>query len=393
MLPVYMLQISNFFSGLSNSIVVITIPWLVLEVTGSPAFAGLVVALSSIPALLISPLSGVFIKRFGNRPVSIAADLFSTLSVIAFPLAALTVGLSGWAILLIALVGAVFDPVGYTARKTLITTVSNSSGYNVEKLNGLHEGLFGVAWIAGPALGAWLIALLGATNSFWVAGVCSAVAALAIAVLRVTAKNLTEDQEQPKASLLIGFRLIWRDKLILAIVASVLILATAYLPTESVVLPSYYQSLGEPTSLGLVISALAGGSAISAFGYGWLIQRISGRSLIRIAFLGASFSTLAMSFLPPLPWMLVGAVVLGLSWGPFNPFMNSVIQRRVPEQEHGMVFGAQSSVFYAAPPIGMVLTGLAVEQFGVGLTYQGLGWLLVIAAIATLLTKSLRSKF
>lgn len=395
MLPVYLLQISNFFSGLSNSIVVITVPWLVLEVTGSPAFAGLVVALSSIPALLVSPIGGLLIKKFGNRRVSIWSDVFSMLSVIAFPVFAMFAGLSEVAILVIALVGAVFDPVGYTARKTLITTVSSSSGFNIERLNGIHEGLFSVAWIAGPALGAWLIALVGATNSFWIAGICSAIAALAIVLLRARGSESQQDASalEDRTSFLTGFRIIWNDGLIRAIVVSVVILATVYLPTEAVVLSTYYESLGEPASLGLVISALAGGSAISAFGYGWLIRRISGRTLIRIAFLGASVSTLAMAFLPPLPMMLVGAFVLGLSWGPFNPFMNSVIQRRVPEREHGMVFGAQTSLFYAAPPVGMVLTGLAVEAIGIQLTYLALGWLLVVTALATLSTRALREDF
>lgn len=395
MIAVYLLQISNFFSGLSNSIVLITIPWLVLEVTDSPAFAGLVVALSSIPSLIASPLSGIFIKKFGNRTISIWADLFSTISVIAFPIFALTIGLSGLAILVIALLGAIFDPVGYTARRTLITSVARESRFNVDKLNGLHEGLFGISWIAGPALGAWLIALLGATNSFWFAGVCFVIAALAIVALKISP---TSEHEVPvshanKNDFLIGFRLIWQDKLIRSILIAVLIVAAIYLPTESVVLPTYYESLSQPTALGFVISVLAAGSAISAFGYSWLIKRMNGRTLMRFAFLGASLGTLAMAFLPPLPVMLTAAFVLGLSWGPFNPFMNSIIQRRIPEHEHGMVYGAQISVFYAAPPIGMVFTGLAVESFGVLNTYQILAWLMILTSILALLSKPLREKF
>ena len=40
-IPVVLHQLSNFSSGLGNSIVMITIPWLILEETSSPAFAGL----------------------------------------------------------------------------------------------------------------------------------------------------------------------------------------------------------------------------------------------------------------------------------------------------------------------------------------------------------------
>lgn len=100
-----------------------------------------------------------------------------------------------------------------------------------------------------------------------------------------------------------------------------------------------------------------------------------------------------MSFLPPLPLMLIGAFVLGLSWGPFNPFMSSLIQRRVPERDHGLIFGAQTSVFYAAPPIGMVITGVSVEALGTQITYHAIAGLMIITALLALASKALRDPF
>ena len=82
----------------------ITIPWLVLEETSSPAFAGLVAAVSALPGLLISPFGGWLVDHLGRRAVSIGADLLSSLSVIAFPIVAMTSGLSSFSIL----------PVSYT---------------------------------------------------------------------------------------------------------------------------------------------------------------------------------------------------------------------------------------------------------------------------------------
>ncbi len=97
--PVTLLELSNFASGLGNAVVMITIPWLILETTGSPAFAGVVAAAASLPGLVISPLAGWMIDRFDRRAVSIAADLLSALSVIAFPLVALFTDLTaGWII-------------------------------------------------------------------------------------------------------------------------------------------------------------------------------------------------------------------------------------------------------------------------------------------------------
>jgi len=57
-LPFILLQTSNIVSGVGNGIVMITVPWLVLELTGSPSAAGLLGALASLPGIVVSPFIG-----------------------------------------------------------------------------------------------------------------------------------------------------------------------------------------------------------------------------------------------------------------------------------------------------------------------------------------------
>lgn len=397
--PVTLHQLSNFSSGLGNSIVMITIPWLILEETGSPAFAGLVAAISALPGLLISPIGGWLVDHIGRRTVSIAADLLSAAAVVAFPIVALTSGLSSSTILIIAVIGAIFDPAGYTARKTLLADVAKASNMKLDRLNGIHEGFMGVSWIFGPAVGAGLISTVGAINSFWVAGGLFIFAALTIAFLQVgnlgkDARDLAEEMgEVSDKSLRVGFQVLWNDKLLRTISISILIIAAVYLPTETVVLSTYFEDLGEPASLGIVISALAAGSAIGSFGYGWISTRLTRRNLVRATLIGTAVSILPMAFLPPLPILVIAGFFLGLSWGPFTPLVSTLIQQRVPADRQGRVFGVQTAVFYAAPPLGMVLAGISVENYGVSTTYIVLATILSSTAILALLTKSLRSNF
>jgi MFS family permease len=397
--PVVLHQISNFASGLGNSIVMITIPWLILEETGSPAFAGLVAAISALPGLLISPIGGWLVDHIGRRSVSIGADLLSAAAVVAFPIVALTSGLSSSSILIIAVIGAIFDPAGYTARKTLLADVAKASEIKLDRLNGIHEGFMGVSWVFGPAVGAGLISTVGAVNSFWVAGGLFIFAALTIAFLRVgnlgkDARDLAEEMgEVSNKSIRVGFQVLWNDKLLRTITISILIIAAVYLPTETVVLSTYFEDLGQPASLGIVISALAAGSAIGSFGYGWISARLSRKNLVRTTLIGTAVSILPMAFLPPLPILIVAGFFLGLSWGPFNPLISTLIQQRVPADQQGRVFGVQTAVFYGAPPLGMVLAGISVESLGVGTTYLILAAILSTTALLALLTRSLRSNF
>lgn len=377
----------------------ITIPWLILERTDSPAFAGLVAAISALPGILVSPIGGWMVDHIGRRAVSIGADLLSSLSVAAFPIVAATFGLSNPSILLIAVLGATFDPAGYTARKTLLTDVAKASDADLDHLNGLHDGIMGVAWILGPAVGAGLIASVGAVNSFWVSASLFIVAALAISFLRVgdAAKESREvaktSGEETNSSIRIGVKTLWDDKVLRTLSVALLIIAAVYLPTEAVVLPTYFEDVDNPRGLGFVISALAAGSTVGSFGYGWISARMKRKTLIRLILLGSALSIIPMAFLPPLSVLMLSGFLLGLSWGPYNPLISSLVQQRVPAHLHGRVFGVQTAVFYAAPPLGMVLAGLSVESYGIKATYIVLAGVLSITSILVLLTKSLRSNF
>ena len=377
----------------------ITIPWLILERTDSPAFAGLVAAISALPGIFISPIGGWMVDKLGRRAVSIGADVLSALSVSAFPIAAITFGLSNSTILAIAVVGAIFDPAGYTARKTLLVDVAKASDIDLDQLNGIHEGFMGMSWIFGPAFGAALIASVGSVNSFWVPAGLFLIAALSIAFLRVgnigkDSKELANKMgEKTDARVRAGVQTLWNDKLLRTLSIAVLVLAGVYLPTEAVVLPTYFEKIENPTGLGLVISALAAGSAVGAFGYGWISARIERKNLVRLILLGSALSMIPMAFLPPLPLLMAAGFFLGLAWGPFNPLISSLVQQRVPAHLHGRVFGVQTAVFYAAPPLGMLLSGLSVENYGVNVTYVVLAAILSATSILALLTKSLRSNF
>ena len=117
--PVVLLETANITSGIGNGVVMVVLPWLVLELTGSPAAAGLLAALSTIPALIVIPLVGAAIDRYGRKPISVLSDFASALSVIAFPIVGWLVGLDLAWILILAVIGAGLDPAGYTARKVL----------------------------------------------------------------------------------------------------------------------------------------------------------------------------------------------------------------------------------------------------------------------------------
>jgi hypothetical protein len=62
---------------------------------------------------------------------------------------------------------------------------------------------------------------------------------------------------------------------VMVMMAAVMTLAIIYLPTEMVVLPAYYNLLGDPEGLGLAISVGAAASIIGALGFEQIHKRLS----------------------------------------------------------------------------------------------------------------------
>ena len=394
--PVVLLETANITSGVGNGIVMVVLPWLVLERTGSPAAAGLLAALSTLPALVVIPLVGAAIDRYGRKPVSVLSDIASAISVIAFPIVAWLGNLDLAWILALAIIGASLDPAGYTARKSLIVDAAQASGIRLQSLNGVHEALFAGGWTVGPLIGAGLLATVGAEQGLWLPGGLFAVAAVCIAAMRVADAGLKARAEQTEDSagirgLTRGFVALWADKSLRVVTIAIMVLAGVYLPTESVILPVHFESLDMPEGMGIVIGALAGGGVLGALAYGPMSRRFTNRQIITIALLGTAIGIVPMSLLPPLWVLAVFGFLLGISWGPMQPLLNTLVQVRIPADEQGRVFSVQLTAFYVFPPLAMLITGAASEEWGVGAVYPVIAGLLVVTVAVTLSLRSIRT--
>jgi MFS family permease len=397
--PIALLETTNLLSGMSNGVVTIAVPWLVLQRTGSVTAAGLVAALSALPGIFASPLAGWAVDYLGRRIVSIVSDILSAIAVAAIPLVAMVTDLNLSIILALAMLGAVFDPAGYTARRALIPDVADASGMEVTRLNGLHEGIFSIGWIVGPLVGSLLIAALGDTAAFWAPFALFVIAAILIGFLRVGDAGQVAKAERKEAGIAplsawqnasLGAKLIWRDHTLRAITITVMVLAAIYLPTETVLLPAYFTELDSPESLGFILAALAAGSVIGSFSYSWLNRRMKRRTIVYVALIGTSVTFIPIAFLPPMGILTLFAFLFGLMWGPMQPLLTTIVQLRIDPDAQGRVFGIQTAAFYVAPPAAMFLAGVAAENIGVEPVLLTIAGFLVLTALGVLRVKSLR---
>jgi MFS family permease len=148
-------------------------------------------------------------------------------------------------------------------------------------------------------------------------------------------------------------------------------LSGMYMPIDTVIFPAYFESIDNPTGLGALFAALAAGMVIGAFAYGRLAAKFSTSTLLRLVMVLSTVSLFPLVILPPTWLFVVLGFFTGLSWGPFNPLWNSIVQKRVAPEMQGRVYGLQMSLLYAAPPLGQLIVGACVDAYGLQPTFVG----------------------
>jgi MFS family permease len=136
---------------------------------------------------------------------------------------------------------------------------------------------------------------------------------------------------------------------------------------------------------------MAGASVIGALSFEWLHKRLSYANILRLAMFGITAGMIPMSFLPP-QWAMLGfGLLLGVTWGPVIPLLNTVVQTHVPANLRGRVFSIEMAIWNASPMVSFVAVGLAVDGLGVQPVYWALMAGLTLATIAISLAPQMRS--
>ena len=364
-----LLAMSAFFGSTGNSAVHVAIPWLVLETTGSSAQAGIVLGLSGLSVIFTAPLIGGLIAVLGARPVSVWADIISGTSVLLFPIIGTLFGLNIASLLVIAIFGAMFDPAGGTARKSLIQPVVEKEGLSLAKFNGTYEAVATIGTVIGPTAAALAISIIGVNATFYVIAVvfvfASATASFIPMITVRGEKSTVFSISNVVGETRLGVSTLWHDKPLLSLVGLYTMLTAIYMPVESIVLSRYFQDLDEPQTLGFVLSAMSVGIVIGALQFHRAVRILSPRNLVVISMSLIGAVVCGMAFLPSAIAFIGLGLALGLAFGPVSPLTNYLVQRRVPQHLHGPVFGTQFSLTHLALPAGTLALGLIVQSVSI----------------------------
>lgn len=393
--PIFALLAANTLSFIAEGISVVAIPWFVLQLTGSYAQMGIVGFFTVLPRVIATFLGGQLVDRIGFRTAGVASDILSGLSVCGIPILHATGHLSFTWLIVLVIIGAVFDGPGATAKEAMVPELAELAGIDLDRVNAFFQGARRLSTFIGPMIAGFLVALVGTSNVLWVNAVVFALSALAILALIPAVEAPAPDAEEDPASfvsnMMFGFRFLRQHRLLLWLAGIICVTNFLDAPLATVQIPALVsENYGSAALVGVLLGAHGVGAVISTIIFSGIAPRISRRKTFIVCFLAVAPSGLVIATVPPYPVVVGVAVVMGLFAGPINPILMSLRQERVPAQYRARVFGSLTAIAFIAIPLGQLLGGSLVEWLGVRTMFAGVSVAYIVLVLSFFFTPVLR---
>ncbi len=346
-------------SYLGDQFATIALLWFVLQLTGSGAAVGLVILLFNFPAIVTGPVIGRLLDRYQPRTVMAIDNALRAIIIALIPaLYALGV-LQLWCIYLLAFAAGALQPATLVGVRTYIPHLVSDE--LLVHTNALWTGSVQFTLLVGPALAGFLVASYGGPFALWI----DALSFIVMSIIAFGLPNIRQEKpERPvKAQRTgLGFGPMLRLREVRTLTALSVIFFFAYGPLEPA-LPVYSRD---------VLNAGAAGFGLlwSGYGVGALLGLLAVNALVARERPGIVLSMIAILWgllLLPLVVLknLAGAMIVlalaGFAWAPYSVIETTMLQRLVPGEIRGQVFGARATLTIAAAPLGSALGGFLLE--------------------------------
>ena len=380
------LVVSNTLWWQTLHMEMIVMGWLVLDMTNSAWLVALIGFFRSAPLIIGGFLVGPITDRFGRRPVIIANQTAYVLMYALLALLLATGTLALWHLAVISVVLGMAWALDFPTRRALIPDFVGKAKIMDALL--LESFASGISRIVGPFIAGWLIAQFQAVGCFIV---LTAIAALALAILRTLAHSeiprTTEPNSSTLSNIVDGFRYVRRNETLLAVVLITLVLNLLTFPYITL-LPIFARDILNqgPEGLGLLGTGTGIGSFIGLLLINYLRRHISSGWIYAVGsfFQCLGLAAFAFSTIYPLSWGLL--LLVGIGQSCFAVMQSSIILLTASDEMRGRAMGTVM-IGIGADPLGKLQTGLLAENYGapVALGVQASLAAILVAGVAILL--------
>lgn len=337
--------------------------WLVLQLTDSAFWVGLVSFSGSLPVLLFTLPAGVYVDRADKHRLVMRCQ--ALLAVQASLLTILTA--TGWVrpahVALLATMAGLINSVEIPARQSFIVELVGRE--DLTNAIALNATMFNSATIVGPAVAGVIYALLGPGWCFALNGVSFLAVIAALALMRLPPSAPHAPARSAGVEIRAGLRYAFTHpvvKLLLLLLAMVSLFGASF----GTLYPAWSVDVlaGDATTNGLLRSAQGVGALFGALALASLGDyKFRGR-LLTLGLFAFPVALGAFSLARWLPLSLMALAAVGVAFIMIMNTANALVQSSVSDEFRGRVMAVYSLTFFGGMPLGALLSGQIAAQAG-----------------------------
>jgi MFS family permease len=335
--------------------------WLVLSLTHSSTWLGVIIGLQTIPVLILGPYGGVIADRGDKRKLMIALQIAMGLQALALGLLTVTGTVTIWEIGILAVLLGLNNAFENPARQSfMLELVGPEHLRNAVTLNSV---LVNVARTVGPAVAGILIATVGDGVCFLINAGSFVPVVASLVGLDLAALSPTKPAPRARGQLREGLRYVRRTP---QLAVPLLMMGVAGCLTYE-----FQVTLPVMASRGLSAGAIGFGFMTASMGLGavmgGLLVAARGRTGLRPLVIASSGFAVTMAMATLAPTLGVAMAALALVGAASIAFMstgNSTLQLNAEPDMRGRVMALWFVAFQGSTPIGGPIVGWVMAVVG-----------------------------
>jgi MFS family permease len=337
--------------------------WLVLQLTDSPFYVGLVSALGSLGVLLFTLYAGVIADRTDKRRTVVITQSLQMLQ--AFALAALVWSghVTTTSVMVLAAFLGIVAAFDIPTRQAFIVEMVGKD--DLMSAIALNTSVFNLTRVLGPVIAGFLIGAKGVAICFFLNGISYLAVIASLMAMRLSPwapRTQVGSAWQGFREVLDYLKSDRRASALVVLTAVISIFGFPYL----VLMPVFARDVLRVAAAGygLLSAAVGIGAVGGALAVAMLSSRIrKGRTLaVAGTLFGGLLGVFALS--RSFTAAIVVLVLVGAAMIVNNALTNTLLQTAVPDHLRGRIMGFYSFMFVGMAPLGAFQAGVVAERFG-----------------------------
>ena len=383
-----LLFLSSTISFTGSAFTNVALAFAVLDLTGSKADLGFVLAARTLPTVVFLLVGGIWADRLPRHHVMVASNALSGLSQATIAALLFSGHARVWQLAALAAVNGASSAFFFPAASGITPqTVPESL---LQQANAVLRLGRNSAWIVGGALAGLVVAATSPATGIAVDSASFLVAATLTAAMRIPS-SLHLRGSHFIADLALGWREFASRAWLWAIVLQFGLVNAVEQGSQGVLGPAVAkEDFGGAAAWGLIASVQALGLVVG----GIVMLRLRPRRLLLVATLGFLLTSpllFGLGVPVPLPVVVALAFVAGLGTETFGVLWDTSMQQEIPQDRLSRVYSYDALGSAALIPLGLAIAGPVADAIGTRATLFAAGTISLAATLAVLLVHDVRT--